>query len=138
MSRSLDDLSSRFKPKAIMVLARLVERGIPILIVDTLRTEAEQRAHVAKGTSVTMLSKHLPRRLRGAVVETDPDRDKADAMDICPYEMYALHGPDKLQWDTHDPVWKVIGEIVEAEGLRWGGRWRTPHDPGHMELTTPV
>ena len=138
MSRSLDDLSSRFRPHAVMVLARLVERGIPVMIVDTLRTYAEQVKNVEKGASVTMLSKHLPRRHRMALNIGDPDADKADAMDIAPYEMYAMHGPDKLQWNTEDPVWKIIGEIVEAEGLKWGGRWHKPYDPGHMELTTAL
>lgn len=138
MSRRLDDLSSRFRPHAAMVLARLVERGIPVMIVDTLRTQAEQAKNVQNGTSATMLSKHLPRRLRMTLVENDPDAEKADAMDIAPYEMYAMHGPDKLQWNTDDPVWQVIGTIIEAEGLRWGGRWHKPYDPGHMELNTPV
>lgn len=106
------------------------------MIVDTLRTEEEHRKNLANGTSKAALSKHLPRRLRMACVENDPDLEKSDAMDICPYETYALHGGDKLQWDTQDPTWKVIGDIIEAEGLRWGGRWRSPHDPGHMELLT--
>ena len=138
MSRSLDDLSSRFRPHAVMVLARLVERGIPVMIVDTLRTVDEQAKYVKNGTSTTMLSRHLPRRLRMTLVQGDPDAEKSDAMDIAPYEIYAMHGSNKLQWNTDDPVWQVIGEIVEAEGLRWGGRWHKPYDPGHMELYTAV
>lgn len=116
MSRRLNDLSDRFRPKAIELLARLTEAGIPVLIVDTLRTPEEHAANLAAGTSKATRSKHLD----------------GDAIDICPYATYSLDGPDKMQWGTH-PVWKRIGEIGESLGLTWGGRWKSPHDPGHFE-----
>jgi peptidoglycan L-alanyl-D-glutamate endopeptidase CwlK len=133
--RHLDSLSTAFRPSAMILLARLVERGLPILIVQTLRTEAEHQANLASGASTVSRSKHLPRRLRGWT--TGPDLDKADAMDLAPYETYQLHGPDKLQWSAKDPAWLIIGEEAEKLGLRWGGRWHTPVDPGHVELTFP-
>lgn len=132
-NRSLDVLSAAFKPLAIEVLARLVERGICVVIVQTSRTLAEHQVNLANGTSRATLSKHLPRRLRGLAIGTDDD-DKVDAIDLCPYEEYQLHGPDKLQWQVGDPAWAVIGEVGEALGLRWGGRWKVPCDPGHLEL----
>lgn len=122
MSRRLDDLSPRMKPLAFEFLARLMEAGIPVAVVDTLRTKAEQASNVAKGVSWTMASKHLT----------------GDAIDVCPYDIFALHGPDKLQWDSADPVWQRIGAIGEACGLKWGGRWvRTP-DLGHFEFRIPA
>jgi hypothetical protein len=105
-----------------------------VLIVDTLRTSEEHAENLKNGTSKATFSKHLPRYLRGKPSIVLSDSGKSDAMDIAPYEVYALHGPDKLKWDVSDPVWKVIGEIVESVGLTWGGRWKSPHDPGHMEL----
>ena len=136
MSRSLDVLSSKFKPKVFELLARLTERGEPVLIVQTDRTPAEQDENIAAGTSKTSHSKHIPRRLRGVTVDpfSPADLDKCDAVDICPYDIYQFHGPDKLQWNGADPAWKVIGEEAEKLDLRWGGRWHTPHDPGHVEL----
>lgn len=104
MSRKLDDLSPQMLPLALQLIARCVEAGIMVMIVDTLRTEAEQQAYVAKGVSWTLKSKHLT----------------GDAIDICPYETYALHGGDKLQWDAADPVWQKIGAIGESVGLKWG------------------
>lgn len=118
MSRKLDDLSLAMRPKAVELLARLTEAGIAVMIVDTLRTKEEQAENLRKGVSATLNSKHLV----------------GDAIDICPYETYLLAGPDKLQWNTKDPVWARIGAIGEALGLRWGGRWKSPHDPGHFEL----
>lgn len=105
-------------PLAMQLLARCVEAGIMVMIVDTKRTVDEQRANVAKGVSWTMNSKHLT----------------GDAIDICPYETYALHGPDKLQWDGADPVWTRIGEIGQRLGLKWGViRQGVQVDPGHFE-----
>jgi peptidoglycan L-alanyl-D-glutamate endopeptidase CwlK len=119
VSRALDDLHPSFRPKAIELLARLTEAGIPVLVVDTLRTPAEHAANLAKGVSWTTRSKHLD----------------GLAIDICPYETYALAGPDKLQWDSGNPIWNRIGLIGEALGLRWGGRWKV-RDVGHFELPT--
>lgn len=118
MSRALDDLSPRMLPLAMELLARCAEAGIMVMIVDTRRTTEEQQLNVAKGVSWTLRSKHLT----------------GDAIDICPYETYALHGPDKLQWNTDDPVWKRIGEIGQNIGLKWGVIKNGQQiDPGHFE-----
>jgi len=107
------------RPLVVEFLARLVEAGIVVMIVDTLRTKEEQTANVAKGVSWTMNSKHLT----------------GDAIDVCPYETFLLHGPDKLKWDAADPVWARIGAIGQACGLKWGvikGGVRI--DLGHFEF----
>lgn len=138
MSRALDDLSSELKPLAFELLARLTERNVAVMIVDTLRTEAEHLENLRKGTSAAKLSRHLPRRLRRVCASDDPNREKSDALDVCPYEMYALHGPDKLRWEPSDAAWRVIGDVAQQLGLVWGGLWRQPFDPGHVELPRSV
>jgi hypothetical protein len=120
MNRTLNALSPRFKPLAIELLARCVEAGISVMIIQTLRTPAEHQANLAAGVSWTPHSKHLD----------------GDAIDICPYDTYLLHGPDKLQWKADDPVWHRIGAIGEGLGLRWGGRWKQ-RDMGHFEYVAP-
>lgn len=117
MSRRLDDLSPAFRPLADKFLAKLVEDGICVMVIDTLRTEAEHAENLRKGVSWTIRSKHLD----------------GDAIDVCPYEQYMLHGTKKLEWDADDPVWQRIGQHAEACGLRWGGRWKRK-DLGHVEL----
>lgn len=119
MSRKLDDLHRSFRPYATELLARLSEAGVCVLVVDTLRTPAEHQANLAKGVSWTNHSKHLD----------------GLAIDICPFSEWSLHGPDKLQWNTTDPIWQRIGEIGESIGLRWGGRWKQK-DMGHFELAS--
>lgn len=117
MSRKLDDLEPRFRAKAVELIARAAEAGIPLMIVDTLRTPQEQAENIAKGVSWTTHSKHLTGR----------------AIDVCPYERFLIDGPDKLAWDASDAVWDTLGGIGERLGLRWGGRWKQ-RDLGHFEL----
>ena len=120
MSRKLDDLSPRFRPLAVELLARCVEAGIPVLIVDTLRTPAEHAANLAKGVSWTPHSKHLD----------------GDAIDLCPYDTWDAHGPDKLAWDITDPAWGKIAAIGRSLGLRCGYDWKQK-DAGHFEYVVP-
>jgi hypothetical protein len=117
MSRALDDLSLEFKPLAIELLARCTEAGISVLVVSTRRTPEECAANFASGVSWTKHSKH----------------EVGNAIDIAPYDIYQLHGADRLKWDADDPTWLRIGKIGEALGLRWGGRW-AQKDMGHFEL----
>ena len=121
MSRKLDDLHHSFKPKVFEFLARLVERRIPIVITDTLRSQAEHEINLANGVSWIQHSKHLD----------------GLAIDICPLNLYQLHGPNKLEWNAHDPIWQEIGKIGEMIGLKWGGRWQQK-DMGHFELDDSV
>lgn len=135
MSRRLDDLSAPLRPKVFELLARLCEQGIHVLIVDTLRTEVEHQQNLANGVSWTPRSKHLPRRLRGWSAD-DPEADKSDAIDLCPFEQFDQHGPDKLGWEPTHPGWVVIRDEAEKLGLKSGARWKQ-RDLGHVELPNP-
>lgn len=104
---------------AVEFLARLCEAGVPVLIVDTLRTPEEHRQNLANGVSWTKRSKHLT----------------GDAIDIVPYDEFHLNGPDKLMWTSSHPAWEKIGQIGEALGMGWGGRWQVK-DMGHFEFPT--
>lgn len=129
-SRNLDDLNSQFKPSVFALLARLTEAGLCVMIVNTGRTPEEQAHAVATGHSTVAHSKH----------------EDGLAIDICPFSQWELHGPDKLRWDTSDPVWLKIGAVGEALGLRWGGRFHSKSRPlnsigvgwdaGHFEYAT--
>lgn len=121
MNRSLDSLDPRFKPLAMALIARCVEAGILVMIINTRRTEAEQADAIARGVSWVKRSKH----------------QDGLAIDLCPYDVWQLDGGDKLMWQADHPVWAKIGRIGEGLGLRWGGRWTTP-DLGHLEYIEPI
>lgn len=52
MSRSLNDLSYRFKPTVFEFLARCTEAGVPLLIVDTLSRAETKNV----GTTASLMS----------------------------------------------------------------------------------
>lgn len=117
MDRRLDSLDPRFKPFAIELIARLIEAAIPVVIINTRRTQAEQDAAKASGHSWVTRSRH----------------QDGLAIDLVPYDAFQAHGPDKLLWNAADPVWATMGEVGEKLGLTWGGRW-VVRDMGHFEL----
>ena len=39
----------------------------------------------------------------------------------------------KIWWGAPEPVWERMGEIGEANGLKWGGRWKDFKDSPHFE-----
>lgn len=116
MSRKLNDLDHKFRPFVAEFIAILVENQIHILIVETRRTEEQQKLNIANKVSWIKHSKH----------------QDGLAIDIVPYEIYNLHGDDKLNYDANDPIWDKIGIIGESIGLIWGGRW-LKKDMGHFE-----
>lgn len=120
MSRALDDLSPTFRPYADRFLAKLMEARIPVMITTTSRTAEEQADAVKRGVSWTLKSRHLT----------------GDAIDVCPYLLYDLHGADKLAWPEDDPSWIMIGHLGEACGLKWGvvNLHGERKDLGHFQL----
>lgn len=142
--RSLDSLSTEFRPIACEWIAKCVERKVACMIVQTSRTPAEHQINLASGASGTTFSLHLPRSLRLPTLvgfsQIHPERDlaKADAMDLAPYEQYLRFGPEKLNWDGTSWEFGVIAEEAERLGLRSGVRWKQPFDPGHGELLLPI
>lgn len=149
MSRLLNDLSLEFQPKAFELIARINETVGPVMVIDTIRTDEEQAINLATGHSATLSSRHLPWLLRNNTLFRDPT-GKSFAIDLCPYEVWQAHGPDKLAWPTSDPRWRQMGLIGKKIGCRWGGDWYwpgdenfydrrdpatvKPYDPGHFEL----
>ena len=84
--------------------------------------------NIANGTSKVQHSKH----------------EDGLAIDIAPFETYAIAGGNKLEWDTDNPIWLRIGQIGESLNLRWGGRFKPLNnvgigwDPGHLEYAGPT
>ena len=140
MSRALDDLCPELAPRIYEVIARLSELGEPVFIVDVARTDAEQAVNLAKGVSATTHSKHIPATNAACPI---CHGTKSHAIDMAPYETFQAHGADKLGWQTHEKnaqsvdvlrlEWARIGVLGKHLGLRWGGDWAKPFDPGHLE-----
>jgi hypothetical protein len=124
MSRSLDDLDPKFRPLAEQFVKLCLEKIPDLVIVDTLRTEAEHAANVVTGTSWVKRSKH----------------QDGLAIDVAPASLMKLKF-----WAPKDPMWWTIAGIAVSLGLRSGMDWkgvgippvgvvRAKWDPGHAEM----
>lgn len=83
--------------------------GLPVILTEGRRSWSRQVSLVAQGASKTYHSRHLNGR----------------AFDIA-FEHYGYNVPE--DW------WELVGEIGEALGLTWGGRWSSFVDKPHFEL----
>ena len=129
-SRSLDDLDPRFRPVAEAIIADCATEGLPVKIVMTLRTAAEQDALYAQGRALQ----------NGVWVVVDPHKivTKAHsgqsahevglAMDIVPMELE--HAPG---WNPMSVLWSKLGVIVHRHGAEWGGAWKSFPDLPHVQ-----
>lgn len=84
--------------------------GYPVVITSSVRDLATQRSLVSAGLSRRLNSLHLSGR----------------AFDV---DVLGVSRNNVPAW-----FWDDLGPFAERLGLRWGGRWRSPYDPGHFEL----
>lgn len=139
-SRATSDLTPRFLAPFAYFCMYLTEAGVPFVIAQTMRSTEESAANIAKGTSWVkdpLASKHIDAILRGW------EARGSDAADVVPYDTYLLHGPDKLEWDTDDPVWLKVRDAAHKAGLGWGvtqmrGNKLVQVDPGHVYWPGPI
>lgn len=141
MSRLLSDLHPKARPLFNDFLAKCTEAGIPLMIVFTGRTPAEQEALYAIGrTDGQPASKQVTWTLDSRHVMSPKQDMKSLAIDVCPYDTFQIKGPDKLDWNDADPVWAQLGQIGESIGLKWGvvGSDGKRKDKGHFEFVEPT
>lgn len=131
--RDLDLLHPDFRPVVDRFLARCVEAGIMVMVVETWRSQAAHEEDLRNGRSWVNRSKHQ----KTILIETDHGLTRVPAslaIDVAPYDVYQLHGADKLQWDAEDPAWQRLAEIGEALGLICGARWKMK-DMAHFQAS---
>ena len=116
-SRSLDDLAAPVRSAALAMLARCRAAGLEVLIYCTLRSNDEQAALYAQGR--TKPGPVLTNAGPGRSMHNPDASGRAWAFDAVPL----VNG--KAAWDDAAMVTKM-GEIGEACGLEWAGRWRGP------------
>jgi peptidoglycan L-alanyl-D-glutamate endopeptidase CwlK len=108
------------------IFVQMSGMGHPMFVAQGVRTVAQQQAIYAQG-----------RTAPGKIV-TNKDGVKFPS-NHQPHADGLGHAVDcaflgaKDPFDEHLP-WQSYGLLVEAQGLRWGGRWSHPHDAPHAEL----
>lgn len=123
MSRKLTDLHPEMQGLATKFLAACRSEGIDLLVTCTLRSNAEQADLYALG-----------RTKPGKVVtNAKPGQSMHNfglALDVVPLRagkpVWGATGED-------GKLWKRIGEIGEAVGLEWAGRWTKMREFPHFQ-----
>jgi len=127
-SRDICDLHPDLQPLCEKLLDQLKDAGIDARVIFTYRTPAEQNKIYAQGR--TLPGKKVT-NLQGSASKhcfTIGDKPAAKAFDLAIFDNgdYVENGDD--------PRYLQAGEMGEALGLTWGGRWHSPHDPSHFQI----
>ena len=86
-----------------------------VRLAETYRTQQRQNVLYLKGKSTTTNK-----------VSTHTKRLAAD--------IYLIFNDKILSYIENPAAYNQLGEMGEALGLTWGGRWKIPFDPAHFEL----
>ncbi len=116
MITSLDALHPYFRDKVIQLINHCRAKGIELAVVETYRTPSKQNEYKTLGKRYTRTGAGKSKHQYGLAVDVVP----------------IVNG--KAEWHNI-ALWRKIGTTGERLGLRWGGRWRRPFDPGHFEWT---
>lgn len=114
MIADLDALHPYFRDKIVALIQICRDKGIELAIVETYRTRAKQNEYRAMGRIYTRSTGGRSKHQYGLAVDVVPIVDSV------------------AQWHNA-ALWRKVGLAGERLGMRWGGRWRHPYDPGHFE-----
>ena len=116
MITDLNSLHPYFRDQVLNLIAKCRAKGIDLVVVETYRTHAKQHEYKTMGKKYTNSGAGRSKHQYGLAVDVVPVVDSVAV------------------WNN-TVLWRKIGVVGEKLGLRWGGRWRKPYDPGHFEWT---
>jgi peptidoglycan L-alanyl-D-glutamate endopeptidase CwlK len=119
----LEGLQPEFKSSIELLLSTLSDNGIDVCVVSGLRTIQQQNQLYAQG-----------RTAKGQIVTNakggQSPHNFGTAVDLAPLD-------DKGGINWNDTVgFKLIGKIAKAQGLVWGGDFKSIVDLPHIESPT--
>jgi peptidoglycan L-alanyl-D-glutamate endopeptidase CwlK len=118
------------------ILAAMDKAGHPMVVTDGVRSSEEQRRLYAQGRTVagrivTNADGFQHRSNHQVRLPPSPFAGYGCAVDLA-----FLDERGRPTWDLRLP-WATFGAAVKAEGLTWGGDWKTLRDMPHVELPDP-
>jgi hypothetical protein len=116
MITDLNSLHPYFRDQIVELIKRCKAKGIELSIVEAYRTPSKQHEYKSMGKKYTNSGAGRSKHQYGLAIDVVP----------------MVNGV--AVWDN-TALWRRVGVVGEKLGLRWGGRWRKPYDPGHFEWT---
>lgn len=113
MSRRIEDLVPAVQQRAQALVKAAKDAGIDLLVTSTYRSNEEQAALYAQG------------RIKPGAIVTNARPGDSYHNWRCAFDVVPLRN-GKPVWGTSGPdgdLWRKIGEMGEAVGLEWAGRW---------------
>jgi hypothetical protein len=146
INRSIDALQEPLAQAARVFIGRCGERNLPVVIIETDRTQAVQDAYYAQGRKPIIEVNALREKAglylikeRENIVVTKArisNHTGGRALDVCP----EIPGKPGYPWWTAPlEVWERMGMLAEQCGLDWcaggyGQTWGKGWDNPHFEL----
>ncbi len=110
-------------PDLVAIVKLAIQRtSTDFMVVEGVRTLAQQREYVTKGASQTMNSYHLP--------QAD---GLGHAVDLAPLVNGAIPWNDWAQFKTLADVVKACAAELGVP-VEWGGDWKTLKDGPHFQI----
>lgn len=125
MSRKIEDLHPIVQAKCRAHITACEAEGIYLLITSTYRNHEEQAALYAQG-----------RTMPGPKVTNAKPGQSMHNYRLA-YDMVPLVN-GKPVWSTtgeNGKLWVRVGELGEAQGLEWAGRWTKFREYPHLQYT---
>lgn len=130
-----------FRARFLEMVTALAARGVRLRVTDGMRTIEEQDKLYEKG-------RHLKDgkwvcdkpKCRGKVTSVKggfSNHNYGMAVDSYPLVDGVFHNPGNVPssvWKRYQDLQNQIGQEAERVGLAWGGRWKDPYDPPHVQL----
>lgn len=120
MSRDIKLLHPKLRRIVPEILAKCKAAGLPVLVTQTLRTQAEQDALYWQGRTT-------PGKIVTNVRWPNGAHCWGVAFDFC-------RNVRGREYDDSDGFFSKVAAIAKPYGLRWGGDWTRFVDKPHLEL----
>ena len=117
MIADVQALHPYFRDQILELIKQCKANGIELAVVESYRTLAKQHEYKSMGKKYTSSGAGRSKHQYGLAIDVVP---MVDSIAV---------------WDNV-ALWRKVGTVGEKLGLRWGGRWRKPYDPGHFEWTS--
>jgi peptidoglycan L-alanyl-D-glutamate endopeptidase CwlK len=98
--------------KAFAIISDLRGQGIPVVVIEVMRSKTRQIFLKATGKSKTLKSKHIV----GLAVDM------------------AFYINGKISYSPPKEWWELYMHCAESHGMIAGGRWKTFHDYCHIQI----
>lgn len=128
LSKKIEHLHPDLQSKCAEFLTKCADVGLDVHLIFTYRSPDEQDKIYAQGRTTPGKIVTNLNGLRSKHCFTLNGAPAAKAFDFGIFDGKAYVG------NGSDPRYTTAGEIGEGLGLTWGGRWKQPFDPGHLEI----